>query len=150
MSFNPQDFLPEDFLPVDFLPEAGGGVDFEFVGPTIEDLVLVIDREIVARDFSQLFTSPLPLTFSVVGVLPTGLSLSSAGVLTGTPTVLGTTASLEIRADDSSTTVDSNSFSITIEAAPIGNQGVVGDEIGFSSIVLGISVVGPLGVSTTE
>jgi hypothetical protein len=91
-----------------------------FSGPTISNIQLAQNVAMTARDFSGRFTDADALTFTSVGTLPTGLTLSSAGVLSGTPTTLGTTSSLEIRASDGSLTVDSNSYSIeVVEVLPI-------------------------------
>jgi hypothetical protein len=68
----------------------------------------------VPRNFASLFSDLDPLTFTAIGSLPTGLSLSSAGVLSGTPTTVGTSSSIEIRASDGTLTQDSNSFDIDI------------------------------------
>ena len=60
------------------------------------------------------------ITWSVAsGNLPPGLSLSAAGVLSGTPTTVGT-SSFTVSASDSSTPpqVLKTSYSITIEAGP--------------------------------
>ena len=61
---------------------------------------------------------PAP-TFSVsTGVLPAGLVLSSAGVLSGTPTAVGP-ASFTVRAGNSAGTVDTSSITITTSPAPV-------------------------------
>ncbi len=88
-----------------------------FVGPSISNLVFQEDIAITPVDFSSLFTDIESLTFTAVGALPTGLSLSSAGVLSGTPTTIQQVTSIEIRASDGSLTTDSNSFNIDIIAA---------------------------------
>lgn len=85
-----------------------------FVGPTIGNLSFVIDTAITPIDFSTRFTGT-GLTFAAVGSLPTGLSLNSSGVLSGTPTVEQVASGIVIRATDASAgTADSNSFNITI------------------------------------
>lgn len=61
-----------------------------------------------------------PFAYSVQsGTLPAGLSLSSStGAITGTPTTAGTSSGIVVRATDSaSNTADTNTFSITIDAA---------------------------------
>jgi len=61
-----------------------------------------------------------PFAYSLQsGTLPSGLSLSSStGAITGTPTTAGTSSGIVVRANDSaSNTADTNSFSITIDAA---------------------------------
>src|SRR5205814_1514696 len=49
------------------------------------------------------------------GTLPTGLSLSSAGVLSGTPTVAGT-SSFTVQATDTASVSGTKTFSLTIAA----------------------------------
>lgn len=94
--------------------DQGNGTDATFEGPSIGNLSYVIDVAITPVDFSTRF-SGTGLTFAAVGTLPTGLSLSSAGVLSGTPTVEQVASGIVIRATDASLgTADSNSFNITI------------------------------------
>ena len=58
-----------------------------------------------------------PYTWAVTaGTLPTGLSLSSAGVISGTPTVAGT-QTVTIQVTDNVAATASGSFSITVSAA---------------------------------
>jgi hypothetical protein len=85
-----------------------------FIGPNIATITLEEDVAMVPRNFASLFSDLDPLTFTAIGSLPTGLSLSSAGVLSGTPTTVGTSSSIEIRASDGTLTQDSNSFDIDI------------------------------------
>jgi len=64
----------------------------------------------------------LPFAYTVQsGTLPAGLSISSStGVISGTPTTVGTQSGIVIRAtDDASNTADSNSFSIVIAIADV-------------------------------
>lgn len=84
-----------------------------FLGPDIANFARVIDVPL-SINFSSLFAGP-GLTFTALGSLPTGLSLSSAGVLSGTPTVEAIYSGISIRATDSNLeTADSNTFAITI------------------------------------
>lgn len=92
---------------------ATGGVFF--TGPNIGNFSLVLNQAMTPINFSSRFTGT-GLTFSAVGTLPTGLSLSSAGVLSGTPTVANTFTPIVIRATDGSNTADSNSFSIVVSS----------------------------------
>lgn len=72
-----------------------------------------------------------PFSYAVqAGTLPTGLSLNtSTGVISGTPTVVQTQSGIVIRATDSqSSTADTNSFQIQINA-PSGGSGVVSKAI---------------------
>ncbi|WP_158240596.1 Ig-like domain-containing protein [Telmatospirillum siberiense] len=81
----------------------------------------------VATAYSQTFTATggtAPYSFSLsAGALPSGLALSTAGVLAGTPTAAGT-YSFTVRAQDSSTGSGpfavTQSYSLTIgQAAPV-------------------------------
>ena len=72
-------------------------------------------------------------TFSMAsGTLPAGLTLSAAGVLSGTPTMAGVTTGLVVRATDASgTTASSTSFPIDVRAdlalaGPPSGTGAVG------------------------
>ncbi|HNC44747.1 MAG TPA: putative Ig domain-containing protein, partial [Acidobacteriota bacterium] len=59
-----------------------------------------------------------PYTFSVTsGSLPTGLSLSSAGAITGTPTVPNS-FSFTVRATDANQCSSSRTYTLTIDAVP--------------------------------
>lgn len=97
--------------------QGGAAVDPSFVGPLIGDMTLLEDVAMVERDFSGHFSDDGALTFSAVGALPAGLSLSSAGVLSGTPTDVEVASDIVIRADDGTHTIDSNAFTIRIVAA---------------------------------
>jgi autotransporter-associated beta strand protein len=60
-----------------------------------------------------------PYTFAVLsGALPAGLSLSPAGVISGTPTAAGT-ASVTIKAVDSLGNVGSRDYTLAVAAAPV-------------------------------
>ena len=109
-----------------------------FIGPNIADFVLAANVSMTPRSYSGLFSAATAMTFAAIGTLPTGLSLSSSGVLSGTPTVGGIFAGIVIRATDSlSNTADSNSFSITILSAShadIGGENVGGDDVGSDDV----------------
>ena len=59
---------------------------------------------------------PAPAYSIVSGALPTGLSLSGAGVISGTPTVAGTFGPITVQASNSGGSVNTSAFSITISA----------------------------------
>lgn len=112
-----------------------------FIGPAIGNLTLTVDVEMTPRDFSLRFGAENPVTFSVVGELPDGLTLSEEGVLSGTPTVVGTTIGLRIEADDGESTVQSNAFAITVRAPSTdGVQGVGGGDVGRAEVTRRTSV----------
>lgn len=92
-----------------------------FAGPVIETLLLAQNVVIFPRDYAARFSGP-GLTFTLIGGPVPGLALSAAGVLTGTPTTIGTTAGLLIRATDGTTTVDSNAFSIQVVVSLPNNR----------------------------
>lgn len=86
-----------------------------FDGPTISNFALTLNVAMVARNYAPLFSDDQALTFTALGSLPNGLSLSSAGVLSGTPSVAAAFAGISIRATDLDTnTVASNTFTITV------------------------------------
>jgi hypothetical protein len=74
----------------------------------------------VGSFYSQTLTATgtTPITWTLQsGTLPAGLSLSSSGVLSGTPTTAATTSGLVFRATNAVGSADSGSLSITISAA---------------------------------
>jgi hypothetical protein len=73
--------------------------------------------------YSQTFTATGgtgSYTFSHTGTLPTGLSLSAAGALTGTPTTAGT-FNFSIVATDSASATGSRAYAVTINPAIVVN-----------------------------
>src|SRR5579863_283371 len=60
-----------------------------------------------------------PYTWSVNGSMPFGLSLSTAGMITGMPAFAGTSSGLFFQATDSAGAVASKTLSITINAVPV-------------------------------
>jgi hypothetical protein len=91
-----------------------------FTGPNIADISGTEAVALTPADVSSLFfDSESGLTFSAIGSWPAGVTVSSAGVISGTPTTAGTYSGLQVRATDAgSLTADSNTFSITVSAAP--------------------------------
>lgn len=78
-----------------------------------------------------------PFAYSVqAGTLPAGLSLnSSTGVISGTPTTAGVSSGIVIRATDATPdTADSNSFSITINAAGDAEPPTLTGSVTFTSV----------------
>jgi uncharacterized repeat protein (TIGR02543 family) len=59
-----------------------------------------------------------PRTFATASTLPTGITLSSAGVLSGTPTQSGTFAITAVVTDANGATASSSSFNLVVAAAP--------------------------------
>ncbi len=59
------------------------------------------------------------LTFSATGSLPAGMTLSSQGVLGGTPTVSGS-YSFTVTATDSTDAMASQAFTLVVDAGPLG------------------------------
>ena len=89
-------------------------------------------------DLSTYFSgSETPFAYSVqAGTLPAGLSLNtSTGVISGTPTTAGVSSGIVIRATDATPdTADSNSFSITINAAGDAENPTLTGAVTFASI----------------
>lgn len=92
-----------------------------FTGPNIADISGTEAVALTPVDVSaKFFDSESGLTFSAIGSWPAGVTVSSAGVISGTPTTAGTYASLQVRATDAgSLTADSNAFAITVAAAAV-------------------------------
>lgn len=81
--------------------------------------------------------SETPFAYSVQsGTLPAGLSLNaSTGVISGTPTTAGVSSGIVIRATDATPdTADTNSFSITINAAGDASPPTLTGTVTFTSI----------------
>ena len=81
--------------------------------------------------------SETPFAYSVQsGTLPAGLSLNtSTGVISGTPTTAGVSSGIVIRATDATPdTADTNSFSITINAAGDAENPTLTGSVTFASI----------------
>lgn len=97
--------------------EAGPGDPPQFDGPIIPNLTLLVNVAMSNRDYSGTFSGGAgPLTFTLIGTPPAGVTLSSAGVLSGTPTETGVFAGLVVRASDGTDTSDSNTFTLTVLA----------------------------------
>lgn len=92
-----------------------------FTGPSIDNISGTEGVALTPVDVSaKFFDSESGLTFSTVGSWPAGVTVSSAGVISGTPTTAGTYTSLQVRATDAGAlTADSNAFSITVAAAAV-------------------------------
>jgi len=74
----------------------------------------------VPYTFALAFTgTPTPTIALQAGTLPAGLSLSSGGVISGTPTVAATTSGLVFRATNSAGFADSVALSLTVSSSSI-------------------------------
>lgn len=86
-----------------------------FTGPVSNQTALM--NQAFSLDLTSYFSgTETPFTYSqLTGTLPAGLSLSSGGVISGTPTALGTSTDISVRATDTElNTADTNTFSITV------------------------------------
>ncbi len=93
-----------------------------FIGPNIGDQTGTVGVALTPLDVSSKFSDTDALTFSPVGTWPDGVTVSSAGVVSGTPTTDGTYAGLAVRATDTAgQPIDSDTFSFTISAASSGD-----------------------------
>ena len=92
-----------------------------FTGPSIAAISATEGVALSSLDVSTRFSdAESALTFSAVGSWPAGVTVSSAGVISGTPTTTGTYSGLQVRATDAGAlTADSNAFSITVAAAAL-------------------------------
>ncbi len=94
-------------------------VGFSIVCPTIMVNVPATNTGIVTAPFSQTFTQTGGVgttTFSTASALPTGLTLSAAGVLSGTPIQLGSFP-LTVKATDNNNCMGTASYTLTISKA---------------------------------
>lgn len=101
--------------------EGPGNLPPSFDGPSIAAISATEGVALSALDVSSRFSdAESALTFSAVGSWPAGVTVSSAGVISGTPTTAGTYSGLQVRATDAGAlTADSNTFSITVAAAAL-------------------------------
>jgi len=91
--------------------------------PTIVTTSLTSAIVNVAYSFSLVATgSPTPTWTLQSGTLPTGLTLSSSGVISGTPTVSAVTTGLVFRATNSAGSADTISLSLTVSSVGTGYQ----------------------------
>lgn len=97
-----------------------------FTGPNIDNISGTEGVALTPVDVSaKFFDSESGLTFSTVGSWPAGVTVSSAGVISGTPTTAGTYAGLQVRATDTeSLTADSNTFTITVSPPAVAGISV--------------------------
>lgn len=101
--------------------EGPGNLPPSFDGPSIAAISGTEGVALSSLDVSSRFSdAESALTFSAVGSWPDGVTVSSAGVISGTPTTAGTYSGLQVRATDAEAlTADSNTFSITVAAAAL-------------------------------
>lgn len=90
--------------------------------PTLTTAPATLSSPVIGTAYSQILTASngrAPYTFAVTGgTLPAGLSLSSAGVLSGTPTA-GGSFSFTVTATDANGFTASRAYTVTISAAAI-------------------------------
>ena len=115
---------------------SGGNAAPTFPGPNIADIIGTESVALTPVDVSSLFfDSESGLTFSAIGSWPAGVTVSSTGVISGTPTTAGTYASLQVRATDAgSLAADSNSFTITVVAPGDAENPTLTGPVTFASI----------------
>jgi hypothetical protein len=107
-----------------------------FSGPDISVPGLVVGVAMSSINAALRFADPDSGdtgTYSAVGTWPAGVTVNSAGLISGTPTTPGTSSSLRVRRTDvGALTADSNLFSITVSAAatPVAFSGTVGAQSG--------------------
>jgi hypothetical protein len=107
-----------------------------FVGPDISVPTLVVNSSMTPISVVSRFSDPDSGdsgTYSAVGTWPAGVTVSSAGVISGAPTTVGTSSNLRVRRTDvGSLTADSNLFGITVSSSssPVSFSGTVGAQSG--------------------
>ena len=96
---------------------ASAATAISFTG-TVPTQNLTEDVAMTSLDLTSYFSgSETPFTYAIQsGTLPTGLSLSS-GVISGTPTQVGTFPIVVRGTDDATNTADTNSFNIVVASA---------------------------------
>lgn len=95
-----------------------------FPGPNIGNQTGSVGTS-YSLNIASKFNDSDALTFSAVGTWPAGITVSGAGLISGTPTTAGTYSTLKVRATDTAAqTVDSDTFSFTISA--VGNASASG------------------------
>lgn len=100
-----------------------------FTGPNIGPITVTQSVAMTSIDVSNRFSDTDTLTYSSVGTWPTGVSVSSSGLISGTAQIAaGTYSNLRVRATDTaSQSVDSDLFSITVQEQS-GVDGVITTE----------------------
>ena len=90
---------------------------------TIANISATQGSAISSVNVSSMFSdAESSLTFTAVGSWPSGITVSTAGVISGTPSASGTFGSLQVRATDTGgLTATSNIFTITVAAAATGS-----------------------------
>ena len=90
---------------------------------TIANISATQGSAISSVNVSSMFSdAESSLTFTAVGSWPSGITVSTAGVISGTPSASGTFGSLQVRATDAGgLTATSNAFTITVAAAATGS-----------------------------
>lgn len=108
---------------------------------TIPAISALQNSAITPVNVSTFFTDSDALTYSFVGAAPAGISINaSTGVISGTPTALGTT-SIQVRATDTiAQTATSNSFNIVVSAT--NNPPVFSGTIPNVSTAQGVAYLG--------
>lgn len=87
---------------------------------SLPDLSFTVGQAISSQDLSSDFTPNSGLTFAISsGTLPSGLSLSTSGQLTGTPTTEVANQSLTVRATDALNRTATSQFGITVNSASV-------------------------------
>lgn len=89
-----------------------------YVPPVITTTTVPNATEVVAYNTALVATGTGPLTWSLQsGTLPTGITLSTAGVLSGTPTGGAGASSITVRATGPSGAYDDQALTLTVVAA---------------------------------
>lgn len=93
---------------------AGGGANPPVFSGTIPTQEYTTGVLITSLDTASYFSNS-PTSYALTGTLPTGLSFDTGtGVLSGTPTVVGTTTGLYVTATNADGSASSNTFSIVV------------------------------------
>jgi len=92
----------------------------------------------------------LPYTWTVVSNSPpTGLSLSSAGIISGTPTLGATTTTFQVQVRDSLGATAQQNFTLTIAAGSTTRQIGVSGNLAFGNVVTGATLTATLTITNS-
>lgn len=126
---------------LNLLTGGGGGGSAPVFSGTIANIDATESVAISSLDTSTYFSNT-PTSYAITGTLPTGLSFDTGtGILSGTPTLVGSFAGIYVTATNASGSASSNTFTITVASAASFGSGAGrkrdGRRRGMISLLLG-------------
>lgn len=136
-------------LPPVFVADVPVTTPISFTG-NIADQVFTVGDSVNVDLSSNWSGTQTPFTYALASgsLAGTGLSLSSAGVLSGTATEATQTGLVITGTDADTNTAVSNSFSVTVNAAPTGSNVSISDTLPALDSSLSLTYEAPAGVGT--